>query len=232
MGEQAAPKSATLSARRAVALAVALGSHLALLMVLLRPAAPASAPWVSTEGSAATLKLRFIPLPRVAPAPPPTPRQTASTPIVPAPLRAKVRSPAATHGQSPETASASGTPPASPLSPAVATGPSTSMLPTTGDGGFRDRVRSAQHAQDVHGVPGSDRPVAPGIALTDPMDQGIGAVVRKAQRLFGVTDPHCIDVDVWLNLSPQELIARHLTMADVDKVSEKYHCNRPPGLSF
>lgn len=227
--EQATSSSPALSARRVVALAVAIGSHLALLVVLLRPATPASAPWVSTEGSAATLKLRFIPPSRVVPVPPPTPRLAASTPAVPAP--AKMRSSAATHLRTPETASAPDTQPASPPSPA-ATGPSTSRSPTIGDGGFRDRVRSAQHAQDVHGVPGSDRTVAPGIALTDPMDQGIGAVVRKAQRLFGVTDPHCIDVDVWLNLSPDELIARHLTAADVDKVSQKYHCNRPPGLNF
>ncbi|QNK02125.1 hypothetical protein [Dyella telluris] len=106
------------------------------------------------------------------------------------------------------------------------------MAPTDGDGGFRDRMRNAQHVQDIHGVPGSDRAVAPGMALINPMDQGIGAVVRNAQRLFGVADHHCIDVDVWLHLSADELIARHLTVADVDKVSEKYHCNRPMGLNF
>ncbi|MFC4529101.1 hypothetical protein ISN76_18840 [Dyella halodurans] len=64
------------------------------------------------------------------------------------------------------------------------------------------------------------------------MDQGIGSVMRSAQRLFGVTNRHCIDVDVWQHLSPDELKDRHLTAADVERESEKYNCNRPLGLNF
>ncbi len=101
-----------------------------------------------------------------------------------------------------------------------------------GDGGFRDRMLNAQHSQGVRGVPGSDRRVVPGIELTDPMSQGVGSVVRSAQRLFGVTSHHCIDVDVWQHLTPDELIERHLTAADVEKESQKYNCNRPLGLNF
>lgn len=93
-------------------------------------------------------------------------------------------------------------------------------------------MSDAQHSQGIRGVPGSDRRVVQGIQLTDPMNQGIGAVVRSAQRLFGVTNRHCIDVEVWQQLSPEELIARHLTEEDVKNESEKYECNRPKGLNF
>lgn len=68
--------------------------------------------------------------------------------------------------------------------------------------------------------------------MTDPMNQGIGAVLRNTQRLFGVTNKHCIDVEVWQSLSPDELVARHLSPADVQHANEKYGCNRPLGLSF
>jgi len=93
-------------------------------------------------------------------------------------------------------------------------------------------MSDAQNAQRIRGVPGTDRRVAPGIELTAPMDQGIGSVLRNAQRLFGVSNRHCIDVDVWRHLSPDQLKDRHLTAADVERESDKYQCNRPPGLNF
>lgn len=68
--------------------------------------------------------------------------------------------------------------------------------------------------------------------MSDPRDQGIGAVMRNTQRLFGITNKHCIDVEVWQRLSPQELVERHITPADVRSANEKYQCNRPLGLSF
>jgi hypothetical protein len=64
------------------------------------------------------------------------------------------------------------------------------------------------------------------------MNQGVGAVMRNAQRLFGITDHHCIDVEVWQSLSPEALSARHLSPSDVRGEDEKYNCNRPLGLSF
>jgi hypothetical protein len=95
-----------------------------------------------------------------------------------------------------------------------------------------EAVRPANARAGIGGVPGSDMRFVPGIRLTDPMKQGIGAVTRKVQRLFGVTNHHCIDVDVWRHLTPQELSARHISSGDVDKIDEKYDCNRPPGLSI
>lgn len=109
--------------------------------------------------------------------------------------------------------------------------------PSTGeviaeDGGFRQRLLDAQHSSDIHGLPGSDFRLAAGIQLIDPAKQGVGAVMRRAQRLFGIPSRHCIDIDTWKTLTPVELIARHLTPRAVEEANQKYQCNRPLGLSF
>lgn len=100
------------------------------------------------------------------------------------------------------------------------------------DGGFLERLHEAQRAYSVHGVPGSDAAYAPGIHLVDSMTQGIGAVMRTAQRAFGIKNRHCIDVDTWRHLTPEELSARHISPGDVDSTDESYRCNDPPGLHF
>jgi hypothetical protein len=123
--------------------------------------------------------------------------------------------------------------PASPPSPAAASPvEAVASPPASTDGGFQQRLRDAQHDASVHGLPGSDTRRAPGIQLTDPMNQGIGSVMRDAQRLFGVTNHHCVDVEVWEHLSEEERIERHVSLADMRRVNEKYGCNRPLGLSF
>jgi hypothetical protein len=100
------------------------------------------------------------------------------------------------------------------------------------DGGFRQRLHAAERAGVVRGVPGSDRSHVPGIRLVDPMQQGIGAVMRKAQRAFGIENRHCVDVDVWRHLSPSQLSARHVSPDEVNRIDQKYRCNDPPGLHF
>lgn len=217
-------KDLTVSARRITAMVVAIGCHLILLMALLRPATPRTDMTSATESSAAALKARFVSLQRVTP----MPQKTSVTEKMPPP--AKHVTQVAVH---PPQAGSTGVP-SPPVAPDTPSAPDqyTSGQATTGDGGFRDRILNAEHSQGVRGVPGSDRRIAPGIELTDPMNQGVGSVVRSAQRLFGVTNHHCIDVDVWQHLSPDELKERHLTAADVEKESQKYNCNRPLGLNF
>lgn len=107
-----------------------------------------------------------------------------------------------------------------------------SMQTAASDGNFGARLREAQHAGDMHGVPGSDRRIVTGITLTPPMHQGVGAVLRSTQRLFGVTNSHCIDIDVWQNLSPEERIARHVSLKDMERINSQYDCQKPLGLSF
>jgi hypothetical protein len=101
-----------------------------------------------------------------------------------------------------------------------------------GDGGFHQRLFQSQGLSATRAVPGSDAPLVAGIHLADPASQGIGAVARKAQRLFGITNRHCIDVATWRNLTPQERSDRHISSDELDRLDEEYHCNAPMGLAF
>jgi hypothetical protein len=216
-------KSSSLreSSYRVAILVVVIGCHLGLLMLLLRPVIFYRDTTSVVGNNPLALKLRFFQ----------TPQLPAHRPIVPAvrshatpPIRSSkplaVRQTAHVAAQPHETR------------PTGAGNPETSEDDSISDGGFQERLRDAQRSRSVHGVPGSDMPFAPGIHLVDPMNQGIGAVIRATQRAFGVKDSHCIDVDVWRHLTAQELSARHISPGDVDKVDEKYDCNRPPGLRF
>lgn len=222
-----------MSARRIVALAVAIGCHLGLLVVMLRPDTHRTDIIPAMRDGTATLELQFITLrrrasvtpPRAETRPRPVLRVARSIPPPSKPVSTSVAEPPAPLAH----------PAASPVAPAL---PAQTIAPDAGsqasssDGGFRDRLLNAQRAGEIHGVPGSDQRAAPGIQLTDPMDQGIGSVMRETQRLFGITHPKCIDVETWEHLTPDELIARHLTPEDVKKQSDKYNCNRPLGLSI
>ncbi|WP_157971431.1 hypothetical protein [Dyella sp. C9] len=229
-----------MSMRRVAAWVVTLVCHLVLLVGLLRPAGPSADRSLRAQDGEVALKLRFLPRPRPAamPSASPEPRPAAAAYGGPArvPVKARVQSSAAVvphvAARPVEPDSVSGSLPPVVSGEPVVSGQSTDHPTATGDGGFRERVLNAQHGQNIHGVPGSDQRVAPGIELANPMDQGIGSVVRNAQRLFGVTSRQCIDVEAWQQLTPEELSARHLDAQDVAKAAEKYQCNRPLGLNF
>jgi hypothetical protein len=219
---------------------VTIGCHLVMLMGLLRPVGRRAEVPREVENDQAALKVRFISPSRRMPLPPVSPalRLVGVPSSVPpkAWLKEKMPPPAQrvmhTAARPPEADAVSASP--APIAPdgTDAHDQYTSSQASTADGGFRERMLHAQHSQGIRGVPGSDRRFAQGIELTDPMDQGVGSVMRGAQRLFGVTNHHCIDVEAWQHLSPDELKARHLSAADVEKESEKYNCNRPLGLNF
>lgn len=232
------PRDLPVSARRIVAIVVSISCHLALLMVLLRAATLSRTDMAAAvENDEAALKVRFIAQPQQT-STSPVPRLAVRAPDVPreAPVKEQTPPPAQRVTQvmasSPEAASTDVSPaPTAPDTPAGTDQYTTHQLPA-GDGGFRERMLDAQHSQDLPGVPGSDRRIAPDLELTHPMNQGIGSLMRNTQRLFGVTDRHCIDVEVWQHLTPDELKERHLTAADLAKESDKYNCNRPLGLNF
>ncbi|WP_107913701.1 hypothetical protein [Luteibacter sp. OK325] len=233
----------SISARRVAAIVVTVGCHVGLLMVLLRPASNMVDTTAIADDKTPSLELRFISTPlKKSPMPTSQTPQLAGSRDAPANesarsrarrTRAVITRSEANSPNAPITAEA----PTQPVVPTASTSPGTSDPPmtaptSTGDGGFRERLGNAQHSQGVRGVPGSDAPVVTGIQLTDPMNQGVGAVMRSTQRLFGITDRHCIDVEVWQSLTPEELSARHLSPGDVRTEQEKYNCNRPLGLSF
>lgn len=225
-------------------MAATIGCHLGLFVVLLRPAAPSTDAVYVSESSPEAISARFIAVARPRPMTPP-PRPEPSAPIVSS-RTPSGRAPPSTRHLPDASSQSSETAPASPAhlliltlpKPAVRIAPIGTADPDAdgqtfaGDGAFGERLLKARHGHDVQGVPGSDRRLAPGIQLIDPRDQGIGAVVRKAQRLFGIPDRHCIDVDAWQQLTTEELVARHISPADVKRDAEKYHCRQPLGLHF
>lgn len=120
-----------------------------------------------------------------------------------------------------------------PLSPGVSPTLVIESPPSTAtDGGFARRLDEARHAAAPPALPGSDRRIAPALNLTDPTRQGVGSMVRKAQRLFGVTSNHCTDVDAWRRLSPEQLAGAHMTEREVERINQTYECNRPMGLAW
>ena len=218
--------------RRGVAAGLVLSVHLLALLLLMRPAMlrPTAAATVRPAGRQA-LRLRFLRRPAPAPtaAGRPAIRMASASPhLRPAP------SPHPQPAAPPPRSETARLPASLPwLSAAAAAAVATEHPPgTIADGGFQQRLLQARQAHAVHGVPGSDAPVVGGIHLADPATQGVGAVMRRVQRLFGVANRHCIDVEAWRNMTPQALSARHISPREVDQVDEAYHCNEPPGLHF
>jgi hypothetical protein len=214
--------------RRCVALGAALLFNFAALFLLLRPVVPERVDAHRHHGSRDALRQRFVPI-----AVSPEVQASARPPrrIAPARQRHPVR-------------------PTLPLQTALAghpqpvvspwSAPSLPVRPTTDvdrpvipeDGGFDRRLREAQHADAIRGVPGSPTPRVAGIQFVDPQTQGLRGAMRQMQRLFGITNHHCVDVDVWRHLSPRELAARFISPRDVDRVDAANHCNQPPGRHF
>lgn len=217
MGRNRYPR---LSARRVAAMVVAIGCHLGLLVAVLRPATHRYTAIDVEPRDIKALALRFVdthtPRPIVVP---------AHTRIVTPPRRA-----------TPLPVRPKDAPPAPPPSLGdVAAPPAPPPAPTTSsfsNGRFEQQLHDAQRSRTMPALPGSDRRRAPDIQLIDPRNQGIDAVARKTQRLFGIPDGRCVDVDRLRSLSPEELASRHLSPRDVARMNEKYDCDRPLGLSF
>lgn len=230
-GERGNAGNLRASSYRVMVLVVVTGCHLALLMLVLRPVISRQDVAPIVEDNFSALKLRFIRTPHPSSQRLPAPTRHPITQAKHAPLPARSSKPLAagqaTHGdrQPRGTRSLHETP--------ITTSPGPG--PREGgreDGGFLERLHKAQRSHSIHGVPGSDTAVIRGIHLADPMTQGIGAVMRTAQRGLGIKSSHCIAVDVWRHLTPEELSARHISPDDVDRADEKYRCNDPPGLHF
>ncbi len=226
--EPRAPISLGEASRLVTVLAVVISGHLGLWMLMLRPGIFDRDTTPVLSNRLQVLKLRFFPLPQPSSAHPPLPAHRLIAQAVHGrkTLPARSSEPLAVQ----QTAHAYTQPYA--VRKASTPGLDTSEKDASRDGGFQERLQHAQHSYSVRGLPGSDTPSAPGIRLVDPVHQGIGALMRTAQRALGIENRHCIDVDVWRHLTPQELSARHISLGDVDKVDQKYDCNQPPGLHF
>lgn len=232
-----------MSFRRVVAMTIAIAGHLVLLALILRPSSGRINVTHVVEDPEAAIELRLIParrntlpaLPLHSDHPRIPSRSIRADKLHAAHVPANPGKPINESRSSPGSSTASLAPTlttvVAPDQPAAAGYP-TADKGAPGDGGFSKQLLDAQDSRHVHGVPGSDTHIAPGIQLTDPTSQGIGALMRNTQRLFGITNRHCIDVEIWASLTPDELVARHLSPADVKRANEKYDCHRPLGLNF
>lgn len=216
------------ASRRVTVLVVVISGHLGLLMLLLRPVIFYRDATMVIGNNLPVLKLRFIqPLQLSS-------RQSAFLIHRLTALAVRSHTASSARPSMPSTIQQVVHADAQPNQVRLTGAPGTDASEgnSTDDGGFQARLYDARHSYSVRGVPGSDTRFAAGIHLVDPMSQGVGAVMRTAQRAFGIKNSHCIDVDVWRHLAPQELSARHISSGDVDEVDEKYDCNKPPGLHF
>jgi hypothetical protein len=221
---------------RSVALGMAISLHILLFVLITRPVASEKEGELVWSQSRAALQLRFIALLKPAKsiaqlhlrAPIVTTRPTRTMAVTAAsPKKSAVATPVI----SPPTTIGTNAAMSGAAAAAVPLAPSNTPIPEA-DGGFADQLRAAQDAHSVGPLPGSDTSRVRGIQLIDPQKQGIGAAMRQAQRLFGITNYHCVDVDTWRSMTPQQLLERHITPSDVDKVDAENQCNRPMGLSF
>ncbi len=89
---------------------------------------------------------------------------------------------------------------------------------------FGADLRAAQTRAPVAQLPGSSQPVVAGLHMVDPRSQGVSGAVRMLAGLLGATDPHCVAVDSWRSLSTQEMLDRHISPDEVDRVAVEYHC--------
>lgn len=93
-----------------------------------------------------------------------------------------------------------------------------------GGGRFGAGLRAAQQRVSVVHLPGSSRPIVAGLRMVDPRSQGASGAVRMLAGLFGATDPHCVAVDSWRSLTTQEMLDRHISPNEVDRMAEEYRC--------
>jgi len=210
-----------------------ISGHFGLLVLLLRPAIP-DQDAVSVVGhNAPMLELRLLPPPRPPARLPPTGTPSGRAGRVR--LRdaiGKLLRPPAIGGATHVDRQPQGTRSTHEAVVTTVPDPDAGGGKSTRSGGFLERLYEAQRPRPVRGVPGSNMSFVPGIHLVDPMRQGIGGVMRTAQHGFGIENSHCMDVDVWRHLTPQELSARHISPGDVAEMDKKYRCNDPPGFHF
>lgn len=221
------------SSQRVIAIVLVISGHLGLWILLLRPVVAWRDPVSIVGNKSQALELRFMHTLQSSSQGPSFQTHHSIRSAVPSRITLSARSSKqpAVRSASPFDQQSRGTASANEVLSITVPEPS-AKHGSSNDGGFLERLHNAQRSHSIHGVPGSDTHYAHGIHLVDPMNQGIGAVMRTTQRAFGITSSHCVDVDVWRHLTPQELSARHISLDDVDKADAKYRCNDPPGLHF
>ncbi|GLQ96130.1 hypothetical protein [Dyella mobilis] len=209
---------------RPVLLALVTLGHLGLLWVMLQPATPfqtdRSRRRIDDDGS---MQLRFIHLHVAPPVAAKPVTLAAPAPIAHVPIRRSA--PHVAPAALPETAAAP-----TPTMPSQLLDTSTPAPAApgyvAGSNGFQQRLRASENAS-VPNVPGGDFvPGAPRIPMIEERSAGAMAV-HFIGYLFGAPHPHCVDVDTWRGMTPQQLIDAHVSQSDIDRIAAENGCVEP-----
>jgi len=198
---------------RTLRFAMVLLGHLAVLLGLLRPGAPAPEPARASVTEHDALRVRW--LAKAVPQRTSVPRITAA-----ARRRAATR---LTPFPAPQRQDAAA-PPTPLRSTATAQAPPATPAYVPGGRGFAENLRSQAAATPP--LPGALVPGAPRFRMVDPRSQGLAGVVRLIGGLAGAVDPHCLDVDAWQGMTDEERVAHHVAARDIERLADEYGCKR------
>ncbi len=206
---------------------VVLAIHMGLVALVFGPTATRHA--TVTPPDTFRLKVRFIEL---SSPPAPAPVQPVKTPVRPvAPRRSSlVRARSSVPDQ---LANAPAAPKAPPSRPTQITWTPTPQAQAYVPGGnlFRSAVSMGLPKVQLPG--GQHIKGAPKLHMVDPQSQGWAGVVRIIGSFTGAVDKHCLDLDAWQGMTPQERVKNHVSDDDMERVQENYNCaaarTRPVG---
>lgn len=197
--------------RRLATHVVVIGIHLGAWLLFFGDMVPPwSAPHTRVDQRRDSLDIRLIPAPVPVPVRAPPPIRFAPPRRLPSRASGTTHTTRAAQAPMATTADFVETPPAAPLADYI---PGGSLL--------RDQGRSFPPAVRL---PGSGTPIVQGLHMIDPRMQGAAGVARALQTFFGVTNPHCVDVEVWRGMTTAERLARHISSTQVEHTAEEYHC--------
>lgn len=211
--------SGHMDPRRTTAIAMVLALHAALLVLVSRPAQPATPDTMARPASRrGALQVRLIEV--VSPSPP---------------ARVKAPAPDAHDLHEPDThhVAKKPLPTTHPVADASAS-PSARRLDlelpdskdTSKDWSVGRTWDTPEHAKPR--LPWAGKVYgAPAFHMTDPRMQGLAGIARTVQHLMGIPDSHCVDVDTWRGMSRRELHQHGLTRSRVDEIARRHGCMPP-----
>lgn len=204
------------SALRGAVLGVVLAAHWLALMVALVPAWYGRADGGEVRLRNDALQLHFLPPTRRQL--PSRPRESLELPApVPAARRRVRRRVRVDHSAKPAS------------QPAVTSLLNLGLPPPVvgyeaGGADFHARLEAAKRALPGARLPGSGLALVAGLPFADPKAQGAAGIARSLQHMLGVVSKHCVDVDVWRNMPRDELLKRHISDQDVERVAAENGC--------
>ena len=206
----------SFSMGRTLAIAVAAAGHLALLLALWRPPAPARTDEPATHFvPREALAVRLLPARPHAPIVLP-----AITPPHPSPAAKRVRPTAAT--RAPVITTAKTTPVSAPIDATLA--PSAPAYVAGGQDFSHALVPTASPR-----LPGGGAITGvPPFRMASAQAQGMAGVARLLQVFTGTANRACVDVDRWGTMTEEERIAQHASAADMTRIAIENNCPLPP----